>query len=75
MVSKTGALSLHKKVEKCGSNKRTNRTHEKRQMESRRMAASLGWVGGNWSSMWGCPEDGGDESWSSFAACGRRGWT
>lgn len=32
------------------------------------MAESLGWVGGNQSSMWCCPEDGGDESWNRSAA-------
>lgn len=30
MVFKIGVLSLRKKVEKCGSNKRKNRTHKRR---------------------------------------------
>ena len=51
MVSKTGDLSL-RKVENCRSDKRTNRTHERRRDGEQENGWSSRLGGGNWSSMW-----------------------
>lgn len=80
IVLKTGALSLHKKAEKCGGNKRKNRTAQKEEeMENRKSGMELEVGGGgendNYSRGWACPSGQGDGSLSRSELPGRKGWT